>query len=109
MLRTLRRWESRSSSSKKTSSQNLALDASVKVYPNTTKDYLKVRLSEVGTIYNAKFSVYNIQGSLIPISTLPHTISGKTLELNVSSLSSGLYFISVKNNKNTIQHKFYKY
>ncbi|WP_242203555.1 BNR-4 repeat-containing protein [Aestuariivivens insulae] len=98
----------KSSSSKKTS-QNLALDASVKVFPNPTKNFLKVKLSEENANDNTKFSIYNIQGRSIPLNTLPHTISGNTLELNVSSLASGLYFISVKNNKNTIQHKFYKH
>jgi hypothetical protein len=64
------------------------------VYPNPTKDILNIETKNNSTISSA--SVYNTLGQIVMSTTTANTI-------NVSSLTTGIYFIKVKlNNKESI-------
>ncbi len=59
------------------------------IYPNPAKDVLTIKLNNIS---NAKLSIYDIQGKLV----LERSISQEqNLELNVSDLQSGLYFVKL--------------
>ena len=59
------------------------------MYPNPAKDILNIKLNN---ITKANLSIYDIQGKLV----LEHSISEtQNLELNVSDLQSGMYFVKL--------------
>ncbi|MFD2914315.1 DUF7619 domain-containing protein [Psychroserpens luteus] len=59
------------------------------MFPNPAKDILNIKLNNIS---NANLSVYDIQGKLV----LEHSISEtQNLELNVSDLQSGMYFMKL--------------
>ncbi|WP_242203556.1 Ig-like domain-containing protein [Aestuariivivens insulae] len=100
---------SKSSSSKK-NTQNLALDASIKIFPNPTRDYLKVRFDDNQFGNDAKYSIYNLQGQIMTSNLLStkNKINENTIQFNVTNLATGMYFLSIKDRKNNMQLKFYK-
>ena len=60
------------------------------MYPNPANDILNIKLNN---IINANLSVYDIQGKLV----LERSISQEqNLELNMSGLQSGMYFVKLK-------------
>ncbi|MFK7782960.1 T9SS type A sorting domain-containing protein, partial [Psychroserpens sp.] len=58
------------------------------LYPNPANNLLNIKLNN---ITNAKLSIYDIQGKLV----FKNSISEQELELNVSDLQSGLYFVKL--------------
>jgi hypothetical protein len=82
------------------SNTEIGSDVDIKVYPNPTKGPItiinnsKVKLKEI--------SVFSTVGELIYL-TSPKS---STVEINLSDLSKGLYFINIKNNENS--EKIYK-
>lgn len=66
---------------------------SVSIFPNPTSDYLNIK----GMTEDASVQIYSITGQLI-MSDLIKTSNSK---INVSKLSSGIYFLNI--NKNTIK------
>ncbi|WP_312825021.1 T9SS type A sorting domain-containing protein [Epilithonimonas sp.] len=74
--------------------------ASIKLYPNPVKDILKINLSDNENIN--EINIYNVAGQKLK------TISKQT-EINVESLSKGVYLIDIKTDKNkTYNSKFIK-
>ncbi|PZU83614.1 MAG: hypothetical protein DI529_12445 [Chryseobacterium sp.] len=72
----------------------------IKLYPNPVKDILKINLSDNESI--SEINIYNVAGQKLK------TVS-KQSEINVESLSKGVYLIDVKTNKNkTYNSKFIK-
>lgn len=72
----------------------------IKLYPNPVKDILKINLSDNETI--SEINIYNAAGQKLK------TVSKQT-EINVESLSKGLYLIDIKTDKNkTYNSKFIK-
>ncbi len=69
-------------------------DESAKVYPNPATDFIYIQ-SETAESFN----VYNQMGSLILSDKIQND-----LPVNVESLSSGMYFIQLKNNNNELVH-----
>ncbi|WP_422105267.1 T9SS type A sorting domain-containing protein [Winogradskyella sp.] len=71
------------------------------IYPNPAKDKVIVSLDD-SSMNNADISLIDIQGEVIDIPKVNHTHS---VELNVSSLNTGLYFIHLKKSKGTLVRK----
>ncbi|GGG65779.1 T9SS type A sorting domain-containing protein [Epilithonimonas arachidiradicis] len=72
----------------------------MKLYPNPVKDILKINLSDNESI--SEINIYNVAGQKLK------TVSKQT-EINVESLSKGVYMIDVKTDKNkTYNSKFIK-
>ncbi|WP_431135043.1 T9SS type A sorting domain-containing protein [Psychroserpens mesophilus] len=69
------------------------------MYPNPAKDILTIKLNNIS---NAKLSIYDIQGKLV----LERSISKEqNLELNVSDLQSGLYFVKLNTSTKEVVKK----
>ena len=74
--------------------------ANIKLYPNPVKDILKINLSNNENI--SEINIYNVAGQKLK------TVSKQT-EINVESLSKGVYLIDIKTDKNkTYNSKFIK-
>lgn len=71
----------------------------VSLYPNPANNELNVNL---GTMQNATLNVYSINGELISKQV---AVSG-TAKVDVSALSSGVYFTEVISEEKIIKSKF---
>lgn len=77
-----------------------------KVYPNPVNDLLNIEIpfTEIG---KAIVKIFDIEGKLILTKTVSGQVGIEKYEFNVSNLNSGMYFISVTNDK-TYATKFVK-
>jgi len=66
------------------------VNASWKVYPNPTNDFLRIEGTDSGKILSV--SIYNLQGSLVRIF---NSLLGTTLILDLTNLASGEYCLSI--------------
>lgn len=72
------------------------------LYPNPVKDILNITAKE--TIQVSSINIYNTLGQLVLL--IPNAQNTKTV--NVSSLTTGNYFIKINSNKGTSNTKFIK-
>jgi len=79
-------------------------DNTIKIYPNPTKD--KLYLSSNDFDNNSFVKIYDLKGQLI--STNSTKSIGNFLEIDVSNLKSGFYFINLLTNKKSFNSKFLK-
>ena len=66
----------------------------VKLFPNPTKDHLQIEISE---LEKSKLFIYDIKGALIQ-----KTAFQKSVKIDLSFLSPGLYFLRIENSKGSI-------
>jgi len=62
------------------------------VYPNPASDVLNISINN-SSFKNSSISIYNISGNEV----LSSTMMGTSTQLNIESLSNGVYFVKVKN------------
>lgn len=77
------------------------LSTSISIYPNPTKDILKINL--INTI-DAEVYLYDIQGRLI----LNKEINKEVSTLDISHLHSGVYILNIKTDIGTVSKKIIK-
>ena len=70
----------------------LVLNTSVLVYPNPATDILNINISNAG-FKNSSLSIYNVAGQQI-INT---SMNGANAQINIESLSNGIYFVNIAN------------
>jgi hypothetical protein len=80
------------------------LQNSLKIYPNPATDKITIEPSEADIIMNGTVSVYGMTGQQIVKQHVP----GQRLELNVSALPVGIYFVRMVNNEKIEFGKFIK-
>jgi hypothetical protein len=68
------------------------LNTNLKVYPNPASDILNISLSNIN-FKNSNIVVYNVSGMEVSKSTM----NGANAQLNIESLSNGVYFVKVSN------------
>ena len=88
---------------KKTGSISLLNESEIKVYPNPAKSTLNVE-STIGIISNYK--IINMIGEELNVEPHSETIKSSNLMIDVSSLSSGIYFILTTVNNKTQNFRF---
>ncbi len=75
------------------------------VYPNPASEEITIRIPE--KIENSSLEIFNISGKLIQTIDLKD-FTGNTVNINVSSLKSGVYFISLSGDQYRKSGKFVK-
>lgn len=73
----------------------------INVYPNPASNQLFIELND---FKNTKVEIFNIEGKLLQRTTL---ISSKTT-LEISNLTSGIYFVKIKSDKGVVMKKVIK-
>lgn len=73
------------------------LENNISFFPNPTSDYLKIVIKN--NTYKAS-KVFSIQGKEV--------LSSKSLNIDISNLSNGLYFIDIETEEGNIKKKFIK-
>lgn len=76
---------------------------SFEIYPNPVKNILTLELASLQT--NVSFTIYNLSGSLL---YKRKTIQNLKTAINISTLSSGVYFIKLENEHQNVIRKFVK-
>ncbi|MEI8204058.1 MAG: T9SS type A sorting domain-containing protein [Bacteroidota bacterium] len=77
-------------------------DAIIKVYPNPTED--KITLENPSIIKDKSITIYNLQGQLL----MQQTAKEGKIEIDVSGLLKGMYFVRVETDEGMICGKFVK-
>ena len=72
--------------------ENSIINTKMAVYPNPASDVLNISISNAN-FKNSSISIYNVSGSEL----LNSTMNGASTQLNIEALSSGVYFVKVKN------------
>ena len=80
-----------------------AVQTSIQIDPNPAKNYINLRIN--GNVENLNYQIYDMSGKLLKNSD----ITNENTIINISRLSSGIYFIKVlKNNQQVEILKFVK-
>lgn len=76
--------------------QRYFVEDSLNVYPNPARDFIKVDVPQMGDNVTAK--VYSIDGALV-LKMEKNTKNSKSFQVDLSLLQSGIYFLSVGDQK----------
>jgi hypothetical protein len=68
------------------------INTKMAVYPNPASDVLNININNA-SFKNSNISIYNISGNEV----MNTTMIGASTQLNIESLSNGVYFVKVKN------------
>jgi len=72
----------------------------VRIYPNPTQNYITIQLTNE-IVGETKMDLFDVQGRKI----ISKNTFQNTEELNLSSLSGGIYFLSIQNKNHKIIKK----
>ena len=72
--------------------QSTIINTKMSVYPNPASDVLNININNA-SFKNSNISIYNISGNEV----MNTSMNGASTQLNIESLSSGVYFVKVKN------------
>ncbi|MFK7948367.1 MAG: S8 family serine peptidase [Saprospiraceae bacterium] len=90
-----------------TSTENIEDNNLITVFPNPAGDYTRITYA-LPNVEKATLQVYNLTGQLITEQQLQPT-QQKTIELNTSNWSSGIYFIQIQTEEHKLTKKLVKY
>ena len=75
---------------------------SLTVFPNPTESQINLRLDKI--FGNEVYSIYNMQGEMIKTEKVESNLT----QVNVASLSAGIYLVTVKNGEQIVHERFIK-
>ena len=87
---------------------DLSAFSSLSVFPNPAKDAVTLNVNSSKQFSDCQLSVNNILGQKEFSSDVNLNIGANKLSIDVTNLSSGIYFISLQNGKNVVTTKFVK-
>lgn len=76
------------------SSDEVLADKGIKIFPNPAKEELYLEMKEAGFI-KGEVSIYGVDGRLVKSLIVPQNQLERRLELDVSNLENGYYFIKI--------------
>lgn len=79
-----------------TKTSTLSSDLEVKVYPNPNNGIFKVELPQFDNLEETELSIYNVQAQLMKTIEVKNAVT----EIDIKTLGSGLYWLSIQSNKN---------
>lgn len=82
-------------------SETLTNSSAFKIYPNPANSTLNVELPQNYNIENTVLEILDVNGRTI----LQKILTSVCMQLDISKLNSGLYFIKIRNNKTVITKK----
>jgi parallel beta-helix repeat protein len=77
-----------------------------RLYPNPAVNTITVALDQAKVNQKANLSIINMNGSIVK--NLPLVLSGKTVDLDISSLNAGTYVVRITGDNFTVNKKFIK-
>lgn len=82
-------------------------DKTVKIIPNPVKDHCVVSFND-NTNENFQLTLFDCVGREIATQNIQAFKGLNTIELNISTLSQGMYFVSLPVNGSTLKTRFIK-
>ena len=76
------------------------------LFPNPAVNTIKLSFDKAYNTQKVNVSIQNVTGSIMK--SLPLTLSGKTMEVNISSLAPGVYIVRLAGDHFTVNKKFIK-
>ncbi len=76
-----------------------------KLYPSVTSDYLNIEMTTVG---NTSLTITDLMGRVVSTRQLGDTNGSLLQRLDVTNLSSGLYFVTLQSGSSSLTEKFEK-
>jgi hypothetical protein len=86
--------------------RDLKTDAPLVLFPNPTSEVLKFVVYEEFN-ENAQWSIYNIRGEQI-LNSVVNSLPGEVIDIKLSTIRSGTYFLILTNGDNTYKKVFIK-
>jgi hypothetical protein len=83
-------------------------EPTLSVYPNPISNSITLMFTDNGRNDNSTYYIYDAIGKLIRSEVLPVNKGVNSVSLDLSSLESGVYFISVRSETQVMQQKFIK-
>lgn len=74
----------------------------LKLFPNPTRDVLFVKLVNVSGVNNLIFSLVSMDGKIVKTGNLELEGGNKTFEIDLSEVSTGIYFFQTEDDENLI-------
>ncbi len=78
----------------------------MQLFPNPATNKIQIQFSGINGNQKANLSIQSISGS--KVASIPVIISGEKIEIDISSLSAGIYIINLSSNEFVIHKKFLK-
>ncbi len=78
----------------------------MQLFPNPATNKIQIQVTGIAGNQKANLSIQTLSGS--KIRSIPVVLSGEKIEINVSSLSAGIYVINLWSNEFVIHKKFFK-
>lgn len=72
------------------------------LYPNPTTDLVNLKFGQTNKTINV--NIYDLQGKLV-LQTLNNTTQNNRLQLNISSLKTGMYFVKINDKQSSLTQK----
>lgn len=85
--------------------ENMLDRGGISIYPNPAKDYIQFKVENFYDLHIQEALIYNAYGQTVQIIDLNELVSEIT-QIDISTLESGAYFLSFKDEEGTIIHKF---
>ncbi|MHB8258951.1 MAG: T9SS type A sorting domain-containing protein [Bacteroidia bacterium] len=93
--------------SQTTSLKQIISNEQVSIYPNPTKDVINLTISQFDNLTIKSIAIYNTIGECVHRQIVGYPLGqSSNSQIDVSSLSEGVYFITIKTTNNTITKKF---
>jgi len=83
-----------------------AAERNIKISPNPAGNKIQISLNGMAQNQSATLSLYSVSG--IKLKTVPVIVTNQPLSLDVSSLTSGVYYIQLNVNGTIVNEKFVK-
>ena len=81
----------------------LSIASKVSIYPNPVKNNLTIEMKD--DIHLNDFTIQNIEGKTVQINRST-TLNSHSFNLNMESLSAGMYILILQTNEGELRHKF---
>jgi hypothetical protein len=74
------------------------------VFPNPTSDYLNIQFNATKAA-DIQISLTSITGQRLLIENQQLTVGGQNIEMDVTNISTGIYFLNIADGKDVISQK----
>ena len=89
---------------KVTGVEDLIRETDIQVFPNPVDDFLTIRKNDEQTTID-RVELVDIQGKIVELITNSATLSGSSIQVNLSHFQQGIYFLIVHLEDRVVHHK----
>ena len=87
---------------------DLSALGNIKLFPNPAKDQLNLKVNATEQLNDCQLIIHNILGETVITQNISLNAGANSIDMNVASLNSGVYLLTLQNGKNTVTKRFVK-